>query len=158
MAFNVIEGCTYFNSFIFQGKEYPLNTVVQLKDSSIVVHRKYINQYPRIQIVEYFTNRNGDACWTYALWTGNKYGAILPYYTTRSPDELVYNIVGYPELQEKEVCYHADSEVTEVKFGWVIYIVLMIALMVFRDFVVGWVFVSIYFFLWRKNKLQIHLL
>lgn len=150
------DGCKIFETFEFQGKEYPLNTIVKIKNGTCAYNTKPIDKYHRAQVVEHFIDKRGREIWTYIFWTGipgNK--ALFCYHPSISPDEIVERIVGRPPpVNENQVEYYRDSEVSVVMLGWVFYILFMIGIMIFKDFIVGWVFGTVFFYFWRKHKLE----
>lgn len=153
--YRIRQGCTYFHTFSFQCKEYLLNTSVKIKDGMFTTNLKPLYDRPLVQVVEHFIDQRGTARWTYALW--NYDGGIWLYTTTQSPDDLVECIeqiaTGKPTHEEKAE-YYKDSEVPVVKMGWLIYIAVMLGSMIFNGFIVAWVFGTMFFFSWRKEKLR----
>lgn len=154
MIYGQRPGCVNHSTFSFQGKEYPLNTTVKIKDCMFTSTGNALYCYPMVQVVEAFIDKNGTNRWTYALWKYN--GNVWHYTTIRSPDELVECIVN-PYINEnttKEPEYYKDSEVSGMALGWFIYIASMIFVTVFNGFYVAWIFGTWYFFTWRKEKLK----
>lgn len=148
------EGATQLDSFSFQGKEYPLNTTVIIKDRMYTKNGGELFGHPMVQVVEVYIDRNGRKRWTYALW---KYdGRIFHHTTTKSPDELVERIeTPYVKSAHEDAPeYYKDSEVPGMAMAWVIYIAAMIFVTVFNEFYIAWVFGTLYFFTWRKRKLK----
>jgi hypothetical protein len=131
-----------------------MNTTIKIKDRMSTANGSSLHGYPMTQVVEAFIDQRGIMRWTYALWNYN--GNVWHYTTTRSPDEMVECIVEpyvektQPEKQE----YYKDSEVQGIGIGWIIYIAAMIFAIVFREFYIVWGFGTLYFFAWRKSKLQ----
>ena len=44
-----------------------------------------------------------------------------------------------------------DVEINKLFLGWIWYIFLMIVASIFKDQVIGWIFISFFFFRWRKK-------
>lgn len=147
---------TDFNMFIFQGDEYPLNTIVKIKDDVYILEHGIgsLCEYPMVQIVESFLDWRGIHRWTYAIWF--KSGHVGHYTTAKNPDEMVDSIVGVVEEvnENGKPEYYKDSEVDGVYAGWMIYITVMVCGIIFRDVAYLWVFATFYFFKWRREKLR----
>ena len=155
MNYGKRDNCTNYHTFSFHEKDYPLNTVVKIKDGMFSPSFKPLYNYPMVQVVEHFLDKNGKTRWTYAMWKYN--GAIWHYTTTESPDELVERIeqLAPPEpTQDKKSEYYKDSEVPGMGAAWAIYIAVMIFSPIFRGFLAVWVIGSFIFFSWRKEKLR----
>lgn len=146
----------YLDYFEFQGKTYPLNTVVKAKDNIYISKNRIgtLSNYPMVQIVESFIDNNGNHHWTYAIWFRS--GHIGHYITGKSPDEMIEDIIKVPSnmTASTDKRYYKDSEIPVVFVGWCIYIAFLIFTLIFKDFITAWVFGSFYFFSWRKNKLK----
>lgn len=50
--------------------------------------------------------------------------------------------------------HKTDFDIPDVLFGWLIYIILMFASLIFKDFYYLWALISFYFFRWRKAMLN----
>ena len=147
----------YFNTFIFKGKTYPLNTSVKIKSDVYILTHKLgaLCDRPLVQVVKSYIDCNGKHRWTYAIWSRS--GNVYPYTTIKSPDEMVESIISTPNKitsYKPDVEYYKDSEVKGVGIGWFIYIAIMIFGSIFKDAIVVWIFATIYFFWWRKQKLK----
>ena len=59
----------------------------------------------------------------------------------------------YAELAARKK-YRKDSEMPEVKMGWIMYIFVMCGLVIFKHAWAGWIAATIYFFRWRKKKME----
>lgn len=146
----------YFNTFVFQEKEYPLNTVVQIKtDIYANQYIGYMYNYPIVQLVRVFVG-NGDIIrYTYAVW--NHSGKINYYITSKTPDEMIEYIVEVPvetKVHEEKTEYYKDSEIPDMQNAWIAFIALMFFGTFLRDRWALWVIGSIYFYQWRKNRLR----
>ena len=139
-------GCVYFDTFTFQGEEYYLNTIVNL-------NRNLSTNITKVQVVEAGLD-NGVPFWTYAMW--NHLGGVSYRITQRSPDVEIKSIIKSsntpPKVNEPE--YYKDSEVPVVAVGWIIYAIVMIGSIIFKDFISLWVISTIFFFYWRRNQLK----
>ena len=80
------EGATKFNTFSFQGKEYPLGATVKIKNGMHTRTGNQLSGHPMEQVVEAYIDKHGTKRWTYALWKYN--GNVFHYTTIRSPDEI----------------------------------------------------------------------
>ena len=154
MSYGQRPGCIHYSTFSFKGKEYPINTTVKIKDRIYTRTWNELFGYPMTQVVEHYVDQNGTRRWTYALWKYN--GVPWHYTTTRSPDEMIECIVEqYVEkTQQEKPEYYKDSEVSGVRLGWAVYITTMFFVMVFKEFYIGWIIGTLYFFYWRKEKLK----
>lgn len=149
-------GYECFDYFTYQGKEYFLNTMVRLTDRGKELLR---TDYRETQLVGHYMFKDGKHCYEYVkAWVYNNgtKRAVTDILCT-NPDEIIEAIV-VPACQidntnDKQEHYK-DYEVEGVLVGWILYIATMIFLLVFREFYVGWFFVSIYFFAWRKKELK----
>ena len=148
-----ITGYIYYDTFMFQATEYPMNTVVKFK-KDIWRNNKLLCKYPFVQLVESYLDHGGTHRWTYALWTYS--GNIISYRTSRTPDEVLESIIEIvnPPPHAEKTEYYKDSEVNGMLTGWLIYIAVMFGGIIFRDVIIIWVVATIYFFIWRKEKLK----
>ena len=55
---------------------------------------------------------------------------------------------------ERKKHYLMESEVPEIVCGWIIYILVMCGITIFKHAWAGWIAVTIYFFRWKKKKLK----
>lgn len=55
---------------------------------------------------------------------------------------------------ERKKHYLKESEVPEIVCGWIIYILVMCGITIFKHAWAGWIAVTIYFFRWKKKKLK----
>lgn len=147
---------TYFDGFEFQGKFYKLNTIVKVKPCVYMNQYRigYLYKYPMVQLVYSYLDSNGTHRWSYAIWMHS--GNIIHYTTKHTPDEIIESIVEVPseKATEENSEYYKDSEVKGMFFGWFMYILGMIVVSVFKEAIIGWVVITIYFFLWRGSKLR----
>lgn len=56
----------------------------------------------------------------------------------------------FTELEAKKK-YIKDSDIPELFFGWIFYLIIMVVLIIFKDMWLGWIAASAYFFWWRKK-------
>lgn len=152
-----ITGYTYFDFFVFQGIQYPVNSVVKIKPN-IYVHKNQIgllSKYPMIQIVASYLATDGVHRWQYAIWIRD--GNVFSYHTNKSPDEMIYSVLSVPDnthATKVKAEYYKDREVKGMGIGWFIYIAAMLFGIVFKDALFIWVSASIMFFTWRACKLK----
>lgn len=147
------QGYTYFNTFVFNGKEYLLNTIVTLKKKGCAKNAVLV------QVVESCLDERGQPSWTYEIWL--KSGHHYPYKTFHHPDDVIESIVeeAYPVQAKKEKLkyfdkYYFDWEVPEVQTGWIVFILIMLLGTFLKDRWTLWIIGSIYFYLWRMFKLK----
>lgn len=68
------------------------------------------------------------------------------------PDVIVEILDGnYYEDLESRKRYIDDSKIPELVVGWIMYIVAMIGLLLFKGWLLNWIVVSIVFFIWRRK-------
>ena len=137
---SVCDNRTYFDSFDFQGEKYNLNTFVELKEN---VWRNEKTKYlTMIQIVENGLTQYGNPFCTCAFW--DSYGDVTHMLYVHSPEDIIERISlpsnSSPVKPEQE--YYKDIEVSGVLSGWVLYLAIMFFGMIFRGFIVLWVFGS----------------
>ena len=58
----------------------------------------------------------------------------------------------YTELEARKR-YIKDKDIPELFFGWIAYILVMFGLLLFKDWWMGWIAVSIYFF-YKRRKIK----
>ena len=142
------QGYVYYDKFQYQGKSYYLNTIVDLK------HKCGVKDIKLMQVVEAGICDCGKKYWVYAIWKSNGYVRYNVSYI--SPDEEILEIIE-PAKQPPKILpteYYKDSEVSGMFGAWVLYFAIMFFGMIFRDFIVLWVMGTIFFYVWRKMKLQ----
>lgn len=68
------------------------------------------------------------------------------------PDKIIEITEGnyYTELEARKR-YVKDKDIPELFFGWIAYILVMFGLLLFKDWWMGWIAASIYFFNKRKK-------
>lgn len=141
-----------FKTFSFQGKEYPINSVVKIKKDFYTTKNQFghLSRYPMVQVVESYINWQGTHLWLYAIWSKN--GHIGYYRTSKKPEEIIEHVV---ETEfDKYTVYYKESEVPEVFTGGCLYLLFLLITLIFKDFWIAWVIGTIYFFSWRSKKLQ----
>lgn len=71
-------------------------------------------------------------------------------------DDRIIEMIGGDYLSEFERKKHylKESDVPEVVYGWIVYIFVMCLITIFNDRWIGWIGVSIYFFSWKKKKME----
>ena len=86
----------------------------------------------------------------------NCYGQIRKNFLNVKPEDLPDKIIEivegnyYTELEARKR-YIKESNIPELFFGWIAYIFVMLGLLLFNDWWLGWIAVSIYFFNKRKK-------
>ena len=144
-----------YDYFEYNGKRYPVGTAIMLADkyADRLVHR-----YNQDTII-YKHYSSGDRHF-YCVFDGyNAWGEVSCKIIEKSPDIFVREIVENPTITLESVnCRvkrrETDSENDDVKFGWLVYIVVMAGLFIFNDRWLGWIAATIYFFVWRNKKLK----
>lgn len=149
-------GYKCFDYFTYQGEDYLLNTMVRLTDKG---KNQLRTEYRETQIVGHCMTDNGKHYYRYVrAWVyNNGTKRAVTDISCTSPDEMIEAIVvparKIDNANNKQE-YYKDYEVGGVLAGWVLYIAIMIFLLIFKEFYIGWFFVSIYFFTWRKKVLK----
>ena len=71
-------------------------------------------------------------------------------------DDRIIEMIGGDYLSEFKPKEHylKESDVPEVVYGWIVYIFVMCLITIFNDRWIGWIGVSIYFFSWKKKKME----
>lgn len=133
----------YLNTFNYKGKEYYVGSVVKLKGIAgdiTVLKRHYVDSHGnhKYDFVE------KDDCRVMSVIVNN-----LDNFLADVIEEADYA----PEPNHKDE-YYKDTDLDVMFYGWVIYITLMALVSFVHGNVFGWVFISIYFFSWRKKKLK----
>lgn len=146
--------------FDFQGKKYRVHSIVYLTADG----QRYLGAWRRKAILtEQFTDCSGKLCWKYQFKSNKLSVGIVDYATDRPPDELIEKIVmeANSEYVEREIfgaevssCKPVkkqkkkDWEIPEVRRGWIVFIIIFFAAMVFKDWYIqliirmaaGWIF------------------
>ena len=133
----------YLETFNFNGNEYYIGSKVKLKSTSW-----------RITTLEkHSVDDNGNHRYEFCdLGTNNRFGI-----STNNIDKQLLEVVEpieHSSAHKAEEEYYKDTEVDAMLYGWVLYIVTMLLVSIFKGNFIGWIFISIYFFQWRKNKLR----
>ena len=93
-----------------------------------------------------------NLCWVQVEYpcTGRTVGIWIP--REEMADHIIEIVEGnHYEERSTKVRYFKDSDITELFFGWIIYLVIMAILFIFKDRWLGWIAATIYFFNWRKK-------
>jgi hypothetical protein len=146
-----------FDSFEFKGKTYPLSTIVKCKDDVYIDSYKigYVNSYPLVLLVKHYIDNQSIRRYSYAVFTWG--GGCTGFITKKSPDDIIDYIVEVPSKENEEELkneYYKDSEVEYMCLAWIIYIMAMFFSLIFIDFIVAWICISLIFFVWRAQKLR----
>lgn len=117
------------NCFEYNGRMYTLGTKVKIK---------YRNK-----IVEAYFAGDGTS------------GAVFKYNNTffhANVNDIIeiYNDGHYNVFERRKVI-PKDKEIFKLSIGWIWYILIMAILTIFNERIIGWVFVSIVFFRWRRK-------
>ena len=105
----------------------------------IIEHGYDNNEKKEFYIVVYNHNEFRDPCYRKVY---------------KSPDEWIQTVVRHVNPNEKHYVYEKDKDVDKVVYAWIIYVTVMLLLTIFNGAILGWVFVSIFFFSWRKKNLR----
>ena len=146
-----IEDAVYYDYFMYNGKKYPLNTAfVPTKEF------KYKFKLPRNEmlVVGHGFHNYTKKEFYIIVYKHNTFNEPQYRKVYTSPDEWIQEIRKSINPNKKHYVYYKDKDVDEVVYGWIIYVASMLLLSIFNGGVVGWIFLSIYFFKWRKNKLR----
>lgn len=145
-----LPGVTYYDYFEYYGKRYQIGTVVMLNEP-------YNSKFSRTETIIFKHCKDCGTDYYYISSKCNLNKDIVWHKLSVSPDKFIKEIVENPSISmnmlQKPVQYERDFENEEVKFGWFIYIIVMLGLIIFKDAWMGWIAVTIYFFRWRKKKL-----
>lgn len=117
------------NCFEYNGKVYTLGTMVKIK---------YRNR-----IVDAYFAGNGTNGFVF------KYNNTFFHANVNNIIE-VYNDGHYNGFQKEKVV-PKDREIFKLSIGWIWYILIMAILTIFNERILGWIFVSVIFFNWRKK-------
>lgn len=162
----------YYNYFEFRGKKYPIGAYVNLTkraEYDMLHNRGHGFIKGNFRLVDHFINDKGNERWEYIIGKSHKTNSYYFHTTSKSPDELLNNVLG-PEIDEtvylsgelkvefKEPNYFPkDWEVKGVMLGWFIYIIFWISLFVLKDVwirVIIQIITGLYFGKWRDNKIN----
>ena len=133
--------------FEYNGVKYYVGTKFKMKEP------KY-----KANIVEaVFCGANiffdGELSIMYEDWN---FGKTCRYFIHVKPEDLPDKIIEitegnyYTELEARKR-YVKDKDIPELFFGWIAYILVMFGLLLFKDWWMGWIAASIYFFNKRKK-------
>lgn len=133
----------YLNTFNYKGKEYYVGSVVKLKGTTgdiTVLKRHYVDS-------------NGHHKYDFA----KKHSCRVMSVMVHNLDNFLADVIeeaDYAQEPDHGDEYYKDTDLDVMFYGWVIYIALMALVSFFHGNVFGWIFISIYFFIWRKKKLK----
>lgn len=140
-------------TFHFNGQEYRVNAVVKLKSS---VKHCWDATPKMVQLIRHIVTDCTHHTWVYAFWFET--GVIKYYNSHESPENIIdYVIMDGKERFDTELsdCCPEDKKAEfskELCIAWCLYIPVMVFLMIFRDFIVGWIFVTVFFVYWYKTR------
>lgn len=166
--------CKHFNYFKFCGQKYLIGSPVKLNDrgmQKMFYNGKYYYTKGDFRLVDYSISEKGASRWTYIIGWDRWHDPVF-YYTSEPPEEFVKSVVWQPiqeevfkpgELdvefkEEKQVnVVPSDWDVPEVIIGWIVFIVIFVAELAFKDWwirfivqiVSGWTFGA-----WRERKIN----
>ncbi len=155
--------------FEFQGKKYRVHSVVRLTEEG----RIYLGAKRReVILTEVFTDHNSILWWKYEFRSSSYYVyKPINKATTRSPDELIEEVVmeaseNYTERQifgtdsplytTGKKIVKKDWEIPEVMTGWIIFILVVIGVAIFKDWYVKLLLRGIAGFVFGKYR-QAHI-
>lgn len=149
--------------FQYNGKLYGEKAIVKVSQSYIDKHsteKEQIWCYARFENktridneIHYFFNITN---WGFAPKKIN-YKALL-FINAKELNEFIEEIETPPiDMEKHEVFIPAmrkDWEVKGLMFAWVVYIAAMIGCLIFKDFWIFWIIISIIFDQYRKGKIE----
>lgn len=143
----------YYDTFNYFGETYNANAVVKLKDNVKVGQPVKPHM---VQLVKHIVINGTEDVWKYALWYQT--GFIAHYCAHEPPEQMIEEIIlnGQEHFDEElSSCYTPKEKLEEyngaVLKAFMLYIAFMIFIMIFRDFIVGWVFATACFVMWKKD-------
>ena len=131
-------------SFMFQCKKYNVYSIVKLTDEG----KKYLGSRTKEAILtEVFINRHGNRCWKYEFRTIEFSGCTINASTDTPPNKLIEEVISPasgdymlreiagPKWGASSGTKHTktDWEISEVRIGWIIYVVISIFAFIFKD-------------------------
>ena len=142
--------------FYYNGVKYPTGTEFLMNlepDANGKVHQRvctflFYNKKYDVYVSEYIPSSNSI------------YGTNQPQYICRLNREKFYaNFAGvtgstnskYKPLETKQ---KSDSQIDGMVIGWMWYIAMMIVVTIFKQRVLGWIALTIIFFVWRHSKIK----
>ena len=144
-----LSGYHYLDNFIYKGKIHRINSVVKLSKEA----QNFLGIYqPYTQVIQHEFTKTNQERWGYLRMVGDKDFKV---FTTVPPDQLCEEVAISAEYVEKNYKpqYYSDCEIEGMGFLWTVYLVAMLIMPVFNEFIIGWIGVSIWFFYTRKEKL-----
>lgn len=149
---------TYYDYFEYEGNKYPLNTVVTIKKDKLNGSYFLGIEDKQTVVLDHYLDCRGKHIYyvfkNYTAWD-EPYCYVIE---DVDPNDWIDKIITQNEVNIKKpyerFVYDNDSEVDDVIGGWIIYIITMISLFIFKDRWIGWILASVFFFNWRRKKLQ----
>lgn len=127
--------------FNYNGENYRVGT-------------RFIMNYEDKEVTAHFLNRSVcDDSLVVLIENGLEYQTITSVKEENLKDMIIeiLPINWYTEMKIKKK-YVKDSDMPELVIGWILYIVIMLILLIFNDRIIGWIFVTTFFFAWRHKK------
>lgn len=149
--------------FKFKGNEYRVHSIVRLTEEG----KRYLGALSdEVILTECFINWNGKRCWKYEFKSVEPPFSLVNYSTDKSPNKLIKEIVipATADYASREILganspvyatgikhTKKDLEIPELRVAWLVYILVFIGAMIFKDwyvkiiiwFAAGWL-LSIY--------------
>lgn len=119
------------------------------------VGTQFIMEYKGKEVTARFINRNSSDSINVILISedGQKYLMLMSIKDDDLNEKIIEIIpTNYYDEMEANKRYLKDSQVPELVIGWILYISIILILLIFKDRIIGWIFVSVYFFTWRHKK------
>lgn len=150
----------HINTFTFQNQEYRNQSIVTLTEEG----KNYLKSKKNNAILtEHFITPKGKEWWTYEIGWSMASKKPLSVSTDKPPDELLEEVkiiattayaeratlgVNTQSYKKGRVIKKKDWEIKEVRNGWIVFILLFIAVGIFKDWyielllriIIGWRF------------------
>ena len=141
----------YYDYFMYKEKKYPLNTV-------FIPTKEFKNQFKfcrnEMLVIEHGYDNNAKKEFYIVVYDHNEFRDPCYRKVYKSTDEWIQTVVRHVNPNEKHYVYEKDKDVDKVVYAWIIYVAVMLLLTIFNGAILGWVFISIFFFSWRKKNLR----
>lgn len=145
--------------FEYKGRKYPAGTVFKMKnpeysfldDVTAIFMGSLPELYGNKWAVGY--NTNVDIASNIAYRTRKRWKTIMPVEKDKLEDMIVEIFPGnhYVEMETKRKRYVSDLDDANLVAKWGMYITLMIVSSIFNGRIIGWIILTVIFFVWRHN-------
>lgn len=138
------------NYFTFQGQNYYVGSMVKLKAISksfeeILLNNDYVKIIAHIII--------DDKKDMYIISFRDKWGKQCEWRIHEPAENFIDHVQVSNNTTPPKPQYYKDTEISDMFYGWVVYIAVMLVGSIFKGNIVIWLLASIIFFKWRKDKL-----